>query len=93
METVEPSRFVFAFFMVLALIGLMAMVLKYAVASGKFPRVMQQAAGEGRIQVIETRYLDARRKLVLVKRDGVEHLLLLADGRETIIESGILPHA
>jgi hypothetical protein len=43
--------------------------------------------GNGRLQVVEVRYIDARRKLVLVRRDQVEHLLLLSDGRELLIES------
>jgi hypothetical protein len=93
MEAVDPTRFVFAFLLVLGLIGLMAMALKFALASGRFTRILGTGAIRpqtgGRIEVLETRYIDARRRLVLVRRDHVQHLLLLADGRETVIESGI----
>ena len=92
METVDPSRFMFASILVLGLIGLMYMALKYLAASGKFSQ-MNSKAGEGRIEVLETRYLDAKRRLILVRRDQRQHLILLADGRETLIESIEPPHA
>ncbi len=95
MDTIDPTRFILSFVLVLGLIGLMAMALKYVAASGRFSR-MPAKAGDGRIDVLETRYIDARRRLVLVRRDNIQHLLLLADGREMIIESNIpetTPHA
>lgn len=42
-----------------------------------------------RLSVVEARSLDARRQLVLVRRDGVEHLLLLSPNAETVVETGI----
>lgn len=42
-----------------------------------------------RLSVVEARTLDARRQLVLVRRDGVEHLLLLSPSGETVVETGI----
>lgn len=97
MDTIEPLRFIFAFVLVLGLIGVMAMALKYFAATGKFTRSLAKP-GEGRIEILETRYIDARRRLILIRRDHAQHLLLLADGRETVIESGFtapheLPHA
>lgn len=96
MDTVDPLRFAFAFMFVIGLIGLMAMAMKYGKGVKKpfGPKWFRQSLfpaqdATGRIQVVETRYVDARRRLVLVRRDGVEHLLLLADGRELVIESGI----
>ncbi len=86
MDTVDPIRFVLAFLLVLGLIGVMALVLKHYV---KGRAGFGAREGGGRLEVLETRYLDPRRRLVLVRRDGVEHLLLLADGRELVIESGV----
>jgi len=87
MDTIDPIRFVLAFLFVLGLIGAMAFAMKRYGGAQKF---FGQAKEEGaRMQVVEVRYLDPRRKLVLVRRDDVEHLLLLADGRETVIEAGI----
>ena len=94
MESVDPFRFILAFMFVLGLIGLCAMALKrYSqTAAGIMflSRSTQNPSGEqNRLHVIEVRYLDARRKLMLVKRDNVEHLLLLADNRELVVESNI----
>lgn len=86
MDTVDPTRFFFSSVLVLGLIGLLYLGLKYLSASGKLSH-MNAKAGEGRLEILETRYLDARRRLVLIRRDQQQHLLLLADGRETIIES------
>ena len=98
MDTVEPMRFIFASLFVLGLIGIFAVVMKrygHALQSGNMSGflskfIRQPASGTqalGRLEVLEVRYLDPRRKLVLVRRDRAEHLLLLADGRETLIES------
>jgi flagellar protein FliO/FliZ len=92
MDTIDPLRFVAAFVFVVALIGLMAFALKrWGNAQGAFGQkwfTVQPA--QGRLEVVEMRYIDAKRRLALVRRDGVEHLLLLADGRETVIEAGIV---
>jgi flagellar protein FliO/FliZ len=84
MDSVDPLRFVFGFIFVLGLIGVMAVVLK------KYARKhsLGSVGGEGRLRVIEVRYIDHKRKLVLVRCDNREHLLLLSDGRELVIESG-----
>lgn len=89
MDTVDPLRFLAAFAFVLALIGVLALLLK------RYGKRFQQGApamfgvkdDTGRVKVIETKYIDARRRLVLIRRDDKEHLLLLADGREQVIES------
>jgi len=88
MDTVDPIRFILAFFFVLGLIGAMGFGLKrygHRLSGQKF-----FAKGEGgRIAVLEVYWLDPRRRLVLIRRDSVEHLLLLSDKGEQVIESGI----
>lgn len=42
-----------------------------------------------RLGLVEVMPLDSRRRLVLVRRDGTEHLLLLSAGRDLVIETGI----
>ena len=42
-----------------------------------------------RLSVVEVLMLDTRRRLVLVRRDDVEHLILLGATTETVIERGI----
>lgn len=84
MDTVDPMRFILAFVFVLGLLGLFSVVLK---RFGQNKKLFGGAQEGGRLSVVETKYLDHKRRLVLVKCDGVEHLLLLGDGRETVIES------
>ena len=43
----------------------------------------------GRLAVVETRWLDTRTRLLLVRRDSVEHLLLLGATGPLLIERGI----
>ncbi len=44
-----------------------------------------------RLAVIEVTSLDARRRLVLVRRDDTEHLILLGNTTDLLIESNIAP--
>ncbi len=44
---------------------------------------------EKRIGAIETASIDARRKLVLIRRDGVEHLIMTGGPVDVVIETGI----
>ncbi len=87
MDNVDFTRFALAFVFVLGLIGLLSAILKRYGNAQKFFGMKDD--GEHRIQVTDVRYLDPKRRLVLVRRDDTEHLILLADGRETVIESGI----
>jgi len=46
-----------------------------------------RAAGEKRLAVVESLMLDPQRRLVLVRFDGKEHLLILGEGR-LLVEQG-----
>lgn len=77
----------------LALVFVVGLVLAAGYGARRFglglavtPRVKGQAK---RLTVTEIAALDARRRLVLVKRDQTEHLILLGVNHETVIESGI----
>lgn len=98
MDTVDPARFIFASFFVLGLLGLLAVGLKrynnksfgQKLFGAKLFSINQT---KGRIVVVETQHIDHKSKLLLVKRDDVEHLLLVSDGKATVIESGIKHNA
>jgi hypothetical protein len=83
MDVVNPAQFIFASFLVLGLLGLLAVVLKYYSSKGFVSK------SSGRVAVVETHYIDHKNRILLVKRDDVEHLLLISEGKATIIESGI----
>lgn len=80
---------------VLALVLFAGWILKRLVAGGALPQgLLSVAAGRSqRLSVVEVRQLDMRRRLVLVRRDGVEHLLLLGATQDLVIETGIAPPA
>lgn len=44
-----------------------------------------------RLAVLDSAAVDARRRLVLVRRDNVEHLLLIGGPADVVVESGIEP--
>ena len=53
-------------------------------------RVPGAAGGGQRLTVIERAVLDGRRSVALIRRDGREHLLLLAPEGALVIEQGIV---
>ena len=79
-------KFVASLLLVLALMGSIAFLVR---RMGLAPRLAGRRGGERRLSLVEVTPLDARRRLVLVRRDGVEHLLLLGSERDLVIESGI----
>ena len=78
-------RFVLALVLVLALIFAVAWIAKRLGLGGR----MAVARGKRRLSIEEVLSLDAKRRLVLVKRDGIEHLVLLGIGNDVVIETGI----
>jgi len=77
-------RFVLALVFVLALIGLAAwLVRRFGVGGVVVPR------GRRRLGLVEVLPLDARRRLVLVRCDDTEHLVLLGTATETVVQAGI----
>ncbi len=80
-------RFALALIFVVALIGVLA-VLSRRMGLG-FPVGTSKLAKDRRVQVVEVAPLDARRKLVLVRRDDVEHLIVVSPNSELVVERGI----
>jgi len=87
MELDGYFRFVLALVFVIGLIGVMALVARRAGLG--FPSRATRPGGERRLEVVEVAPIDGRRRLVLVRRDGVEHLLLLSPTTELVVETGI----
>lgn len=80
-------RFILALIFVIALIGVFAVIFR-RLGFG-FPSNAIRPSGERRIGVVEVAPLDSRRKLVLVRRDDVEHLLVISPTTEVVIERNI----
>jgi flagellar protein FliO/FliZ len=79
------SRFLLALIFVIALIaGLAWLARRFGVAG----RIGAARAGR-RLAVIESAALDGKRRLVLIRRDDTEHLVLVGAETALVIESGI----
>lgn len=74
---------VLALVFVLALLGLFYLVMRRLGIGGALPRTR----GERRLRLIEVLPVDAKRRLVLLRRDGREHLVLLGPESDLLIES------
>lgn len=74
---------VLALVFVLALLGLFYLVMRRLGIGGTLPRTR----GERRLRVVEVLPVDAKRRLVLLRRDGREHLVLLGPESDLLIES------
>src|SRR5881275_1325180 len=83
-----PITFFFAFLVVLALIGLTAWLVRRFAGSrlgsnanrGRMPR----------LAVIDAAAVDGRRRLVLVRRDNIEHLLMIGGPTDIVVEQNIV---
>lgn len=88
MEFETYIRFIVALLFVLALIGLLTWLVRHFGLGG---RIGSRNRGKSRIGVVELAPVDAKRRLVLVRRDGREHLILLGASSELLVESGFSP--
>lgn len=86
MAGLELLRFALALGFVLGLIALLAWFARRMRWGG-----IVSAAGERRLALLEATVIDQRHKVVLVRRDDVEHLLLLGPASSVLIESRAAP--
>ncbi len=86
MELASYLRFGAALVLVLGLIGIAAWAARRLGLAGR-PAIARGRAR--RLAVIDVAALDAKRRLVLVRRDGVEHLVLLGPAGDVVVERGI----
>ena len=83
-----PLTFFFAFVVVLALIGLATWLVRRFAGNrlgananrGRMPR----------LAVIDAAAVDGRRRLVLVRRDNIEHLLMIGGPTDIVVEQNIV---
>jgi hypothetical protein len=85
-------RFIIAFVVVLALIGVAAWLVRRFGANR-----LGSGTGRGRQQprlaVIDAANVDGRRRLVLIRRDNIEHLLMIGGPSDVVIEPNIVRSA
>ncbi|MCX7315222.1 MAG: flagellar biosynthetic protein FliO [Alphaproteobacteria bacterium] len=82
-----PVYFIIAFVFVLLLIGAAAWLVR------RFGATHIDAAARGRqprLAVIDSAAIDGRRKLIIIRRDNVEHLLMIGGPSDVVVESNIV---
>ncbi|CCQ74112.1 flagellar biosynthetic protein FliO [Magnetospira sp. QH-2] len=89
MNIEEYIQFGAALVFVLGLIGLLALIARKFGMGNKVPS--RGAGRRKRLSLVEVMPLDARRRLVLIRRDDRDHLILLgpANGTDLLIERNI----
>jgi flagellar protein FliO/FliZ len=86
-ELPTSVNFVIAFAFVLLLIGAAAWLVR------RFGVTQIDAAARGRqprLAVIDSAAVDGRRKLVIIRRDNVEHLLMIGGPSDVVVETNIV---
>lgn len=72
---------------VLGLMGGLYVILRKLGFSGH----IQQVGHKSRLKIVESIPVDPRRRLALVQRDDVQHLVIFGPNGETVIETDIKP--
>ena len=84
MDLIDIARYFGALILVMGLLGVAWLATKrYGV-----PGVIQRQSLR-RLSVVETMMIGSRYKLLLLKRDGTEHLVLMGPQGASVIETGI----
>jgi len=84
----QAVTFFFAFVAVLALIGVAAWLVR-RFASNRLGTNTQRGRMP-RLAVIDAAAVDGRRRLVLVRRDNIEHLLMIGGPSDIVVEANIV---
>ncbi len=84
MELLDIARYLGALVLVLALVGLAGL------AARRFgvPGVMKGGTAR-RLSIVESLMIGPRQRLLIVRRDNVEHLVLAGPDGASVIENGI----
>ena len=86
MEPVQYLKYIVGLLIVLGLIALIALLAR---RFGMVPRATRDPSAPRRLSITDVISIDAKRRLVLVKRDNREHLLLLGPERDVVVERNI----
>ncbi len=82
------AKFAVAFVLVLGLIGVTALILK-RFGTGGMPTSGGGRNRQPRLAVLDSAVVDSKRRLVLIRRDNSEHLLLIGGPTDVVVEANI----
>ena len=86
-ELPTAVNFVIAFVFVLLLIGAAAWLVRRFGASRLDPGARGR---QPRLAVVDSANVDGRRKLVIIRRDNIEHLLMIGGPTDVVVETNIV---
>ena len=84
MDLIDIGRYFAALLLVLALVGAAGLAMRCFGMPG-----LVKPQGQRRLEIVETLAIGPRQKLVLLRRDDVEHLVLAGADGASLVESGI----
>lgn len=85
MDIVDFGRYFAALLLVLGLLGGLALLLRRAGVAGLMPN-FQRTGTLRRMEIAASVMLDARRRVVAVRVDEEEHIILLGMSGETVLD-------
>lgn len=86
MEFTDYLRFFAALAFVVGLIGMLALGAR---RFGMTPRITRKRGQRGsRLSIVDMMPVDGKRRLVLLRRDNVEHLVMLGPTRKPLSKAG-----
>jgi flagellar protein FliO/FliZ len=96
MDSIDTVRYFIAVIFVLLLVGVAFLIKRYATNPGSFRLGLKTKLGKWefaaparRLSISESLMLGPRQRLLLIRRDNVEHLVLSGPDGANVIESGI----
>src|SRR5215213_1470922 len=87
-DTSLAMKLIVSLVIVLALIGFAVLILR-RFGMGKLGGFTSQGR-QPRLAVMDVAHLDQRRKLVIVRRDTTEHLIMIGGPNDVVVEQGII---
>lgn len=90
MDEISILKYIFAFGFVIGLMYLLAYAARYF-GMGNLPT--RKLGDKKRLSIVEILPLDAKRRLVIIKVDNTEHLLLTGGTNDIIIDQDLPPVA
>ena len=90
-EIPAAGKYLLAFIIIFALLALLALVLR-RLTKGRLKYSAQNAARtrQPRLGLVDTYDLDGQRQLILVRRDNVEHLVMIGGPNDVVVEMNIV---
>ncbi|TNE35366.1 MAG: hypothetical protein EP348_09135 [Alphaproteobacteria bacterium] len=86
MDPIQYLKYLVGLVIVLGLIALVALLAR---KFGMVPVARRRPGAPKRLSITDVLAIDAKRRLVLVKRDETEHLLLLGPEQDLVVEQNI----